>query len=132
MPGVPLAKTAKFAALFVICRGSDNTTETLGTDEAREILIANTDDAYGFPPYAELEAFLLAATGEDLRQLESSIITGALGSAPAFQLTSDRLNWAERIPDLIATPGDMIDLTGSPAETSTEWDTAMAEANPSR
>jgi glycosyltransferase involved in cell wall biosynthesis len=132
VPGVPCAGTAQFAGLFVICRGNDNRTETLDTDEAREILIANTDDAYGFPPYAELEAFLLAATGEDLRALESSIITGALGSAPAFQLTSDRLNWAERIPDLIAATDELIDLTDPTAETSTDWDTALAEANPIR
>lgn len=132
VPGVPCATRAQFAGLFVICRGNDNETEPLETDEAREILIANTDDAYGFPPYAELEAFLLESTGENLRELESAIITGALGSAPAFQLTSDRLNWAERIPDLIAAQGDLIDLTGPETETSTEWDTAMAEANLSR
>lgn len=129
VPGVPLATTAKFAGLFVICRGSDNTTETLETDEAREILIANTDDAYGFPPYAELEEFLLASTGDDLRAMESAIITGALGSAPAYQLTSDRLNWAERIPDLIDGGDELIDLTDPLTEAPVDWDAALADAN---
>ena len=111
VPGVPCTRSARFTGLFVISRGDANTTEPLGTDDAREILIANTDDAYGFPPYAELEEFLLAATGEDLRSLECAIIGGALGTAPAFLLMSDRLNWAERIPDLIAESDRMIDLT---------------------
>jgi hypothetical protein len=132
VPGVPCAKIARFSGLFVICRGSDNTTETLATDEAREILIANTDDAYGFPPYAELEEFLLAATGDDLRAMESAIITGALGTTPAFQLTSDRLNWAERIPDLIASQDRVIDLTGPLADSSISWDSPLAEAQTRR
>jgi glycosyltransferase involved in cell wall biosynthesis len=111
VPGVPSVRSANFSGLFVISRGDSNTTEPLDTEDAREILIANTDDAYGFPPYAELEAFLLAATGDDLRAIESAIITGVLGSAPAFVLTSDRLNWAERIPSLIADSERVIDLT---------------------
>ena len=110
VPGVACARSAQFSGLFVITRGESNTTEGLEADEAREILIANTDDAYGFPPYAELEAFLLEATGEDLRALEQEIIGGALGQAPAYLLTSDSLDWAERIPGLIAETDRVIDL----------------------
>lgn len=133
VPGVLSVRSARLSGLFVISRDEANTTQPLGTDDAREILIANTDDAYGFPPYAELEKFLLASTGDDLRAVESAIIAGALGNAPAFLLTSDRLDWAERIPGLIDDADRVLDLTGPESyDTALEWEQPLFETQRAR
>ena len=113
VPGVPTVRSARFSGLFVIVRGDCHSTEHLTPDDALETLLANTDDAYGFPPYHTLEEFMLASTGEDLRATERRIIGAAISEAPARALVSTTLDWAERIPSLIeADDADIIDLTG--------------------
>jgi glycosyltransferase involved in cell wall biosynthesis len=112
VPGVPTVPSARFSGLFVIVRGERNATQSLTPDDALETLLANTDDAYGFPPYHTLEEFMLASTGEDLRAIERQIIGAAIEGAPASVLESTTLDWAERIPSLIeAHDADIVDLT---------------------
>lgn len=99
VPGVAVRDGARLNGLFVIARGAGGTDELL-PDDAFEILLANCEDAYGFPPYAELEEFLLAA-GTDLRAVERNIIARAFAGVPATLLHSTSFDWAERIPALI-------------------------------
>jgi len=121
VPGVAMANEARLSALFVIRRDDDGF-EWLEPDDALEILLDNCEDAYGFPPYHSIEAFLLAATGDDLRATERQIIAGALDRRPAALLSSRSLDWAERIPwaidEIRGAWGEepVIDLRDTPTE----------------
>ena len=112
VPGVPTIQKAKLVELFVIQREKTESTRMLEPDEAREILLSNTDDAYGFPPYDIVEAFLLEGAASDLKSAERQIIGTALQGCPASALASSTMNWAERIPQLMheLTDGVTIDL----------------------
>jgi hypothetical protein len=101
VPGVPTVREARLESMFVITRAEHDGVEGLAHDAALEILLANTDDAYGFPPYHKLEEFLLAASGEDLRALERGIIAGALEGHDAYVISSASMGWANEIPRLI-------------------------------
>jgi len=105
VPGVREATGASLAGLFIIQRGGSGE-RVLEPQEAVEILLDNCEDAYGFPPYSDLEPFL-RQHGGDLKVAEEEIIRKAFSRVPAILLHSDRLDWAERIPPLIdAITGD--------------------------
>ncbi len=110
VPSVEIAKGGKLAGLLVIQR-SGNGFEWLSDEGALEILLANCEDAYGFPPYHSLEDFLLGASQHDLRGIERQVMAGALEGLPAALLSSTQLDWATRIPALIEelTPGIAVD-----------------------
>jgi hypothetical protein len=110
VPGVEIAKGAKLAGLLVIQRSGDGF-EWLNGEDALEILLANCEDAYGFPPYHRLEDFLLEASRHDLRSIERQVLAGALEGLPAALLSSTRLDWAIRISALIEelTPSVAVD-----------------------
>ena len=86
--------------MIVIQRGRDDL-EWLSGDDALDILLANTEDAYGFPPYHAIEDFMLGASSVNLRTTERQIIAGALESIPAVVLTREERDWAAHVPDLI-------------------------------
>lgn len=101
IPNVKVAQKATLAGLFVIERNGKGHV-ILGRQEAMEILLSNCDDAYGFPPYGALEAFLRTPSGQtDLRATERAIVTEAFQNLPATLLRSERLDWAQRIPAFI-------------------------------
>lgn len=110
VPSVEISKGAKLAGLLVIQRSGDGF-EWLSDEGALEILLANCEDAYGFPPYHSLEDFLLGASQHDLRGIERQVLAGALDGLPAALLSSTQLDWATRIPALIEelTPGITLD-----------------------
>jgi hypothetical protein len=105
VPGVALGTRSRVAGLLIIERGGAEEV-ALTTSEALATLVANCDDAYGFPPYATLEHMLLAMSPEDLRSKERELIERALGSTPACLLRSEHLDWAERIPSVLAAWSD--------------------------
>jgi hypothetical protein len=100
VPGVEIRQAAKLSGMFVIERGGTGERE-LAPAEALETLLENCEDAYGFPPYREIEAFLHSGAGADLRAREREIITRAFLGAPAMLLRSETMDWAERIPAFI-------------------------------
>jgi len=98
--GVSSQRTATFDGMFVIERGGQGEV-MLSTDEALEILLANCEDAFGFPPYSSLERLMLATSEYDLRRRQEEIIAAALSSVPVLDMKSESLDWAERIPAAI-------------------------------
>jgi hypothetical protein len=100
VPSVRIAQAAKVKGVIVIHR-SDEDLEWLDPDTTLDIVLANTEDAYGFPPYHSIEGFLLTSAPEDLRTVERQIIAGALEDAPAVMISSLNYNWASLIPGLI-------------------------------
>lgn len=100
VPGVAIASGGSLQGMFVIQRGGEGE-EALLPEDALDILLRNCEDAYGFPPYYDLEAFLLGSTGHDLRAEERQIMAAALEGHPSTLLRSTTLDWATRIPEKI-------------------------------
>ncbi len=100
IPHVEIAPEAKVAGLMIIQRGGVGNVE-LEPAEALDILLANCEDAYGFPPYAEIEHFLHSRNGSDLRAGERAIIAAALDGAPATLLRSETMDWHRRVATIV-------------------------------
>ena len=103
LPQVQIAPEAHLARMVVIERGGGSDVD-LGTGEALDILLANCEDAYGFPPYAEIEHFLHSRNGSDLRGVERATIARALGTVPATLLKSETMDWHRRVVALAEVP----------------------------
>jgi len=99
---VESAEAARVAGLFVIKRGGTGD-QLMTPDESLTTLLSNCDDAFGFPPYSSLERLLLAVADDDLRVAERAIIAEALDGVPSRLLRSDTLDWATRIPAVVAS-----------------------------
>ncbi|RPI08832.1 MAG: hypothetical protein EHM63_05670 [Actinobacteria bacterium] len=100
--GVESTPSANVAGMFVIQRGGTGE-QHLGPEDSLSVLLSNCDDAFGFPPYASLERLLLAVAEDDLRTAERAIIASALEGVQTRLLRSESLDWANRIPDVVAT-----------------------------
>ena len=91
----------QLAGLFVIQRGGTGE-QHLGPEDSLSMLLSNCDEL-GFPPYVSLERLLLAVAEGDLRTAEREIIASALDGVQARLLRSETLDWANRIPGVVAT-----------------------------
>jgi dolichol-phosphate mannosyltransferase len=100
IPTAQIAPEARLTGLVVIERGGLGDAK-LHEAEALEILLANCEDAYGFPPYAQIEGFLHSRNGHDLKAAERAIIEGALRGIPATVLRSETMDWWERMPGVV-------------------------------
>jgi hypothetical protein len=70
------------------------------------MLIDNTDDAYGFPPFS-LFAPHIRIDGMDyaaLRKREVELLAAAIASARTWHLSVPGHEWAERLPSIIRRP----------------------------
>jgi dolichol-phosphate mannosyltransferase len=88
--------------LFVIARG-DADLEELDHETAVDLMIENTDDAYGFPPFRSF-APAISIEGDDygrLRERERDLLTSFLAGVRVRRLTRDDFSWAEAIPALL-------------------------------
>jgi putative flippase GtrA len=100
VPGTDMVKKAQLAAMVVIQRGGDEST-VLDPEDALDTLMANCDDAYGFPPYPVIQDFLHSRNGLDLRAAERRTTASALTGVPATLLESSTMNWWEHLPRLV-------------------------------
>jgi dolichol-phosphate mannosyltransferase len=84
--------------LFVISRGAPGAGE-LSRSDAMRTLLANTEDAYQFPPFKQLAPSIVI--GEDdhaeLRRKEHTILASALGSLRCRWLSTPDFSWADEI-----------------------------------
>jgi dolichol-phosphate mannosyltransferase len=88
--------------LFVIARGAAELTE-LDHQTAIDLMIENTDDAYGFPPFRSF-APAISIEGADygrLRERERDLLTSFLAGVRVRRLVRDDFSWAEAIPTLL-------------------------------
>jgi hypothetical protein len=68
-----------------------------------DLMIENTDDAYGFPPFRSF-APAISIDGDDyaaLRERERDLLAGFLAGVRVRRLTRDDFSWAEAIPGLL-------------------------------
>jgi dolichol-phosphate mannosyltransferase len=99
----PVEQEVKVERLYLIERGAPGAPTHPGRQEAVDELMANSADAYGFPPYAQLAPHLaLWADGyQELIRAERRILDSALRSVAVSRLQSDDFSWS----DLIAGDG---------------------------
>ena len=119
--GSVVAPTAQVAALFVITRGEDEK-RMLTDSEAIELLIENSADAYGFPPYFQIEPFLRTHRGDDLAEAERQIIAAAFAHCPAWLIGSRTMDWADHIQSYIENGHSSAAAMPDPKETPDDED----------
>ena len=97
------ARATSVQDLFVIERGPAEL-EELDLERAAEIMLHNTDDAYGFPPFRYF-APAIKVDGRNYRQLrqhESELLARFLRTVRARRLVRDDFSWADAISRLMA------------------------------
>jgi len=97
-----LSSATRVKELFIIERGSPRLSD-VDQASALEKLLANTDDAYEFPPFRYLAPAMIIA-GQDhyqLRAREREILAGFLTRVRVRTLASDTFGWADEIPRLM-------------------------------
>ncbi len=97
-----IAQQARIANVFLMERG-EPLQERVDLDAAVDQLIDNTDDAYGFPPFATL-APKLEIAGADyqaLRARERELLRQALTNAAIWRLRVRGHEWGELLPTLM-------------------------------
>jgi dolichol-phosphate mannosyltransferase len=113
VPTTRYRKTGTVRRIFVICRGPE-AEEPLSHEDAKIILLANTEDAYGFPPFSIMErAITLRSrnlrkgkkqTISELRSLERGILENFLHDISVTRLTSPNFGWADVIQQRVLQP----------------------------
>jgi glycosyltransferase involved in cell wall biosynthesis len=125
---VPCRMTAstKVSELFIIERGMPRLTE-LDHEALLKQLIANTDDAYGFPPFRHLAPAISVGGMNylELRNAERNILDGFLSHIRGRALASDKFGWADEIPSLLRAGPPRVGATGADR---VQPETAMASA----
>jgi dolichol-phosphate mannosyltransferase len=97
VPGVETAAQARASHLVVIERGGDGLVRLDG-EEAVKTLMSNSEDAFGFPPYAVIEEFLHSRSESDLRTAERTIVADAFDGVPTVLLRSTTMDWWRELP----------------------------------
>jgi glycosyltransferase involved in cell wall biosynthesis len=105
------ATSVQVRDLFVIERGEFRI-ENIAPDGLLDELIANTDDAYGFPPFRYFAPALVVggAAYEELRAQERRILDAAMSGVRARRLATPDFTWADHIPQLLADGRQIVEL----------------------
>jgi dolichol-phosphate mannosyltransferase len=127
---VPTARymdTGRVRRIFIIGRGPEDE-DLLSHEEAMATLLANTEDAYGFPPFSIMErAITLRSRNlrkgkkQDislLRSRERAILSDFLSNMSVSRLTSPNFGWADVIPQRVLQPAAL----GASEDPSERWE----------
>jgi hypothetical protein len=96
--------------IFIIGRGPE-AEEPLSHDETVATMLANTEDAYGFPPFSIMERAITLRSRNlrkgkkqdisELRSMERGILEDFLRNVSACRLISPNFGWADIIPQRV-------------------------------
>ena len=129
--------------IFNIGRGPEAEVP-LSREETMSTLLANTEDAYGFPPFSIMERAITLRSRNlrkgkkqdisTLRSMERGILEDFLRNVSASQLMSPNFGWADVIPQRVLQPraADRMPvpaLAGRFAGGTNDHDTGRAAAN---
>ncbi len=123
IPSVTMTDRSVLSHVILIERGPESE-EALRSDQIVDELIRNAEDAYGFPPYPALAAFLSRWNGDDLQDLEREIIRKATEGRQATRLLSQEYRWWQRLPALLwkrPVKAGLNQASGVPASPSGEY-----------
>jgi dolichol-phosphate mannosyltransferase len=103
VPGTRYLGRSRLSQIVLIERGP---TSEAALDQSLmvDMLLANADDAYGFPPYPKLAKQLSSWQGQDLHEVEKAIVTNAIQGLPGIHLKSSSYDWYQRLPQLVSLP----------------------------
>jgi dolichol-phosphate mannosyltransferase len=137
VPTARYSDTGTVRQIFVIGRGP-KAEEPLPHDDAMSTLLANTEDAYGFPPFSIMErAITLRSRNlrkgkkQDislLRSLERGILDHFLRNVSISRLISPNFGWADLIPQRVLHTPDRRELVEASAP-ATAWPAPSVEVN---
>lgn len=100
VPHAEIAPSARLSAMVVIERGDARHID-LTHQESVDVLLANCEDSYGFPPYADIKEALYLTGQEDLREEERRIVSTAMERCPSIVMRSETRNWFQMLPEFI-------------------------------
>ncbi len=129
VPTVTYSDHGKVGRVFVIGQG-EALEQQLSHAEAMATLLANTEDAYSFPPFSIMERAITLRKRDlhkgrrqdivKLRTRERAILAGFLGAMPVTRLVSPNFGWADVIPQRVGMPSEATGrLTPSPVPQAT-------------
>jgi len=151
VPSVTYEDTGVVRRIFIIGRG-DPLEQPITHEEAVATLLANTEDAYGFPPFSIMERAITLRSKNlhkgkkrdvvRLRLIERRILAEFLTNMPVTRLISPNFGWADIIPTRVLNV-DADDLRpkeaepqaageGPPQRTRRRADRTSAQANEDR
>jgi hypothetical protein len=95
--------------LFIISRGEFGAGE-LPRADAMRTLLANTEDAYRFPPFEQLAPSMVigGADHAELRRKERAILASALEHIRCRWISTPDFSWADEIPRMLAEDGALV------------------------
>jgi hypothetical protein len=101
-----LAERAPIGHVFIMARGEPLQERPTRAD-AVATLIENTDDAYGFPPFATFAPHLRIGADDylSLRRKELELVRRAIAKAAVWRVQVPGHEWAEVLPGLIERNG---------------------------
>lgn len=100
VPGARLTDRSKLSQLVLIERGPQAERE-LSEAEKLTILIANAEDAYGFPPYPVIAPQLSRWEGQALHDQEKRVVLAAIRKVPGILIRRDDYSWHKALPGLV-------------------------------
>ncbi|HET6770863.1 MAG TPA: GtrA family protein [Actinomycetota bacterium] len=103
IPGTETVVSLPISHMVVIERGLE-VEEALGLDEACDVLEANTEDAYGFPPYH----LIAPALTNGHAAVEASIRRDVLSRVSVTRIRTPDRAWFSRLPGLVGNPAIMV------------------------
>lgn len=108
--GCEIGHDAPIGHVVLMERGPE-LNERLPLDRAVEQLIENTDDAYGFPPFATFAPHIRIGADDyaALRAKELQLLRLALTNADLHRLRVPGHEWADVLPELFATTAEAAD-----------------------
>lgn len=123
-----LAATTRIDQLYIIERGTPCHLMVPQTEAMAELL-ANTEDAYGFPPYRYLAKALNVggSTYDELREQERLILASAMESVQIHRLGSDDFGWADEIAAELTAGGPTTQSVAGSQTASNSQDVFIAE-----
>ena len=106
---------------IVLIERCEDFEKPLPDDIKLDTLIANAEDAYGFPPYPVIAEQLYHWNGADLREVERDIVATAIQDTPAVHLGSSTYDWYKRLPHYVDAPLHVGASHPVPAQAEPAW-----------
>jgi dolichol-phosphate mannosyltransferase len=103
-----IGRETRLEHLFVIERGGSTQLTTIAPEQAVDLLLENTEDAYGFPPYARIAPSLVLGqrSVDELKQREREILASALSGCFVVRIVASGYDWPQAIEGFVGLNGN--------------------------
>jgi len=103
-----MGRETRLEHLFVIERGESSQLTAIASEQAVDLLLENTEDAYGFPPFARIApSLVLGQRGiQELKCREREILASALVGCSVVRIVASGYDWPEAIQGFVGLNGN--------------------------